>query len=264
MSNDQPQVQTPTKPAPRQAKMPKFLKTTLEIIALCAWVVVGMFLSEILIAYPLYWLIGDKISSTPLWNSLYIVLADLLRLVIIIGIPHFVTKKAKKLKKATNLCTTSREELGLKGFPTWTDLGLGPIAYIAYIMLFSLAINLMQNFAWFDANETQNLGYTAILNPADRIFAFIALAIVTPVVEEVVFRGFLYGKLRARLPLIPSIIIVSALFGALHGQWNVAVGVFILSALNCTLREITGTIYAGIITHMVMNGLATFVNYVLL
>ncbi|MBQ3409836.1 CPBP family intramembrane metalloprotease [Candidatus Saccharibacteria bacterium] len=228
-------------------------KKFLEVIILCVWVVVGMFISELIIAYPLYWLLGEHLSE-PFWNSLYIILADLLRIVIIILLPHFCTKHWQ----------TTREELGLNGLPTWTDVGLGPIAYVAYIFLFSGALELMKNFSWFDATEAQDLGYTTLINPADKIIAFIALAVITPIVEEIIFRGFLYGKIRARLPMLPSILIVSVLFGALHGQWNVAIGVFILSVLNCSLREITGTIYAGILTHMTMNGLAVFVKYVLL
>ena len=228
-------------------------KKFLEVIILCVWVVVGMFISELIIAYPLYWLLGEHLSE-PFWNSLYIILADLLRIIIIILLPHFCTKHWQ----------TTREELGLNGLPTWTDVGLGPIAYVAYIFLFSGALELMKNFSWFDATEVQDLGYTTLINPADKIIAFIALAVITPIVEEIIFRGFLYGKIRARLPMLPSILIVSVLFGALHGQWNVAIGVFILSVLNCSLREITGTIYAGILAHMTMNGLAVFVKYVLL
>ena len=233
------------------------MKIALGIIALLAWTVAGMFLSELVIAYPLYWLLGDHLTE-PFWNSIYIILADLLRIFIIIVIPCLIGKYKKQ-----KFLTISREELGLTGLPTWTDLGLGPIAYFAYILIFTGALQLLQNLPWFDANEVQDLGYTAITNPADKVLAFIALAVVTPIVEEVIFRGFLYGKIRAHLPAVPAILIVSVLFAALHGQWNVAVGVFILSALNCTLREITGTIYAGILAHMTMNGLATFIKYVL-
>lgn len=231
-------------------------KIILEIIALLAWVVVGMFISELIIAYPLYWLLGNSVT-TPFWNSIYIIFSDLLRLVIIIGLPYFISKR-----KNLPFFATTREELGLKGLPTWSDVGLGPIAYFAYILLFSVVLQFLQNFSWFNANEAQNLGYSTLTNPADKVLAFIALAVITPIVEEVIFRGFLYGKIRARLPMIPSILLVSILFAVLHGQWNAAIAVFILSVLNCSLREITGTIYAGILAHMIMNGLATFIKYV--
>ena len=39
--------------------------------------------------------------------------------------------------------------------------------------------------------------------------------------------------------------------------------VFALSVALCVLREITGTIYAGILTHMIKNGVAFYLLYVM-
>ena len=72
----------------------------------------------------------------------------------------------------------------------------------------------------------------------------------------------MYGKLRSRLSAIPAIIIVSALFGLMHGQWNVGVVVGIMSVFMCIARELTGTIYAGILIHMIKNGVAFYFLYV--
>ena len=47
----------------------------------------------------------------------------------------------------------------------------------------------------------------------------------------------------------------------MHFQWNVGVNVFALSVVLCALREITGTIYAGILTHMIKNGVAFYLLY---
>jgi membrane protease YdiL (CAAX protease family) len=92
--------------------------------------------------------------------------------------------------------------------------------------------------------------------------AFVALVILAPVTEELIFRGFLYGKLRSRLNAIPAIILVSVLFGVLHGQWNVGVIVCIMSVFMCIARELTGTIYSGILMHMIRNGIAFYLLYV--
>ena len=88
--------------------------------------------------------------------------------------------------------------------------------------------------------------------------------------EEVIFRGWLYGKLRQKLSgktseitgIIISILLVSLLFGIVHMQWNVGVNVFALSVVLCVLREITGTIYSGILVHMLKNGIAFYFLYV--
>ena len=60
-----------------------------------------------------------------------------------------------------------------------------------------------------------------------------------------------------------AILLVSALFGAVHLQWNVGVNVFSVSVVLCILRELTGTIYSGIIVHMIKNGVAFFLVYIL-
>ena len=97
------------------------------------------------------------------------------------------------------------------------------------------------------------------------------LVVVAPIAEELIFRGWLYGKLRLLLSsklsnnasMILSIILVSVLFGMVHMQWNVGVNVFALSVVLCGLREITGTIYAGILAHMLKNGIAFYLLYIL-
>ncbi|MDO5451708.1 MAG: CPBP family intramembrane metalloprotease, partial [Candidatus Saccharibacteria bacterium] len=173
----------------------------------------------------------------------------------------------KKLtQKAEN-----REEMGLRGWPTWTDIGLAPVGFAVYLMLAAVLTAIFTVFPWFDPGETQNIGFSLTLTGFDRIVAFATLVVVAPIAEEIIFRGWLYGKLRAKLSekvsnvagMIISILLVSVLFGVVHLQWNVGVNVFALSVVLCGLREITGTIYAGILLHMLKNGVAFYMLYVL-
>lgn len=149
-------------------------------------------------------------------------------------------------------------------------MGLSPVGYIVSIMLAAGLVAIFSQFSWFDAEQAQETGFTLYMSGATRIFSFLALVIVAPVAEEVIFRGWLYGKLRQVLGELPewagiclSTFIVSALFGLAHWQWNVGVNVFCLSVVLCGLREITGTIYAGIFTHILRNGVAFYYLYVL-
>ena len=63
--------------------------------------------------------------------------------------------------------------------------------------------------------------------------------------------------------MIISILLVSLLFGIVHLQWNVGVNVFAMSIVMCLMREITGTIHAGILMHMLKNGIAFYLLFVL-
>lgn len=78
-----------------------------------------------------------------------------------------------------------------------------------------------------------------------------------PVGEEIMFRGWLYGRLRNIVPykwFIPiAIIITSVCFGWIHNNFQSAVLAFCFSVSLCLLREYTGNIYGGIIIHSLWN-----------
>ena len=171
----------------------------------------------------------------------------------------YIPKKLKKQWKS------DREALGLMGLPTWTDIGLAPIGFVVMWILTSVVTALFSFFPWFDAGQAQNVGYdyTGYLASSDKLVAFITLVVIAPIIEEIIFRGWLYGKLRARFAMPISILLTSVLFGIVHLQWNVGVNVFATSIILCLLREITGTIYSGMILHMLKNGVAFFLLFVL-
>ena len=117
----------------------------------------------------------------------------------------------------------------------------------------------------------QDVGFSYYISGADRLVAFVTLVVVAPIAEEVIFRGWLYGKMREKIAaeysnvasMIISSLLVSILFGLVHMQWNVGVNVFALSLVLCGLREVTGTIYAGILLHMLKNGVAFWLLYMM-
>jgi membrane protease YdiL (CAAX protease family) len=45
-------------------------------------------------------------------------------------------------------------------------------------------------------------------------------------------------------------------------QWNVAADTFALSLVLCTLRQITGNIWAGVLLHMIKNGIAYYFLFI--
>jgi membrane protease YdiL (CAAX protease family) len=112
--------------------------------------------------------------------------------------------------------------------------------------------------------QTQNVGFHALYQFHEYILAFVCLVVLAPICEEIIFRGWLYGKLRVKMPAIPAILIVSTLFGIMHFQWNVGVSVFAMSLGMCFMRELTGTIWSGVVLHMIKNGIAFYALFVLM
>ena len=83
-----------------------------------------------------------------------------------------------------------------------------------------------------------------------------ALAVWTPLTEEIFFRGFVFAGLAPRLG-IPRAIIVSALvFSAFHLSIGVLVPIFVTGILLAWLYHRTGSLWPGIAAHAGQNALA--------
>ena len=250
-------------------------KTIEYVVLLLIWVAIAMTISQYIIGLPMMWILDGKFSQ-PFWTCIYYGLTYVLSLVLVIIVPPRVinklkthanaksNKKSQSIPQFTNLpdFTTSREELGLKDLPTVIDVGLAPVSYVVYLVLSGIFTSIMSAFTWFNAEETQDVGFGYFITTGDRVVAMIALVFIAPIAEEIIMRGWLYGKLREKLKLPVAMLLTSLLFGFLHGQWNVSVGVFALSLVLCGLREITGTIWSGMLLHMLSNGIAFYLLYI--
>lgn len=251
-----------TKTAAKTASHKINKQTVYFVVFTLVWAALAMTASQLII-YPMAWVLGSKIIS-PLWTCIYYALTYLLTLFLVIYIPPrlFALIRKKKQPAADNPLATNSTELGLQQFPTFVDIGLAPIGYVIYIVGANLLTKIMQTFPWFQSDQAQETGFGYFITTGDRLLAILALVVIAPVAEEIVMRGWLYGKLRNRLKAPVAILLVSVLFGLLHGQWNVGVSVFMLSIILCSLREITGTIWSGMLLHILSNGIAFYLLYI--
>ena len=240
-----------------------------KVLVLLIWVVVAVIAAQLIVGYLMLWILGRETFLQPVPTAIYSALSYILALLWIIFATPMIASKLKREKTIPKLI--ERNELGLRGMPTWTDIGLAPVGFIAATLLAAGLVAIFNIFPWFDAEQAQEVGFSTLLVGFDKIIAFLILVVVAPIAEELIFRGWLYGKLRAmlfekmsdRVSMAISIFLVSLAFGIVHMQWNVGVNVFAMSVVLCSLREITGTIYAGILMHMIKNGVAFYLLYVL-
>ena len=158
----------------------------------------------------------------------------------------------------------SLETIGLQKLPTWLDIGLALAGFITYFILTAVVLSLVSSFLpSVDLNQSQDVGFDTVTGGYTMLLAFVTLVVVAPVAEEVLFRGYMYGKLKqARIPVWLAILVVSTIFGLIHGQWNVFFDTFTLSIVLCVLREITGNIWASILLHMIKNGIAFYILFI--
>lgn len=152
-------------------------------------------------------------------------------------------------------------DLGLTKWPTWQH-GLKALGgFLVYFFISIIILVVSSQLFQYDQDQVQELGYTDLAG-LEKIVAFAALVILTPIAEELIFRGFMFTGLRRRLPFWATALIVSGLFGLVHGQWNVGLDVFALSLVSCYLRETTQNLWPSILLHMLKNGVAFCLLYI--
>lgn len=178
-------------------------------------------------------------------------LVYVLTLFITIGAPWLIIKSK-----------TTREELGLRRLPEWLDLLLAPAGFFAYLLLSAVLALVASTLPFVNPEQIQDTGFSQISQQYEFILAFIMLIIIAPVAEEILFRGYLFGKLRKHLPMWAAILITSVLFGIVHGAWNVGIDVFALSIVLCLLRVLTRSLWPSILLHMLKNAVAFYLLFI--
>ena len=87
-----------------------------------------------------------------------------------------------------------------------------------------------------------------------RIQIAVAAVLVAPIIEELLFRGLLYGLLRRHVRPGLAMVAVGVLFGAIHDSPAAFVPLSLLGVLMCYLYEKTGRLSVPIIAHLIFNG----------
>ncbi len=161
-----------------------------------------------------------------------------------------------------------RATLAMIGFmrkPRWLDPAYALIGWAAYFIVLVVVSQLVSQVLSIDTGQKQDLGFHSVASHLDLVLTFISLVVLPPVVEEILFRGVLFGGLRKRLSFVWSALITSVFFGALHlnggetgggALWIAGIDTLLLSFVLCYLREHTGSIWASIGLHMLKNSIA--------
>ncbi len=91
--------------------------------------------------------------------------------------------------------------------------------------------------------------------------AILANALLIPIMEEVLFRGYIFSRLEKAMPSIVAALISSVVFGICHGGLVWAIWAFLLGMFICVVRIKSRSIVPGIIIHIIMNTYAMVVSY---
>ncbi len=233
----------------------RFFHPILAIVIVMAIYALGQFSSIVLtMIYPLLYgkegaVLSEFFRHSTEAQFVHVLLIELLLLVLILA--------ALKLKRI------DWKSIGIRA-PKLRDVAYGVLGFGYYFPIVLLTSFLFTKFIpTFDVEQQQSIGFQ-FATGGELVYVFIALVILPPLIEELLFRGFLYTQLAKAWSAVPAAIITSALFAAAHLSgseaggllWVAALDTFILSLALVYVRYKTDSLWPAIILHALKNGIA--------
>ncbi len=225
------------------------------------------------------WGVRDVVVLVVAWFGLQIVVA----LVLAWGLAPFVPAVATFVKAANNGSVGPNfalylldAALGLgvvslylrKYHVGWNEVGWRKVNIgrallylVGILVVFVASIGIILGLVsvlvpGFNANQPQTNDFTGATSGSGHSLALVALVLLPPVLEETIFRGFIFPALSKRAGVVWGAILSSALFGLAHLQANISVYTFVLGLLLCFMYVRLKSIVPGIFVHMLNNYLA--------
>jgi CAAX protease family protein len=93
-------------------------------------------------------------------------------------------------------------------------------------------------------------GRLATVGPVLAVLSVARAVVITPLAEELLFRGALYGWLRRWWPAWATIAATAVAFAGIHGFLVVMPYALVFGIVTGWLRERTGSVAAGVVTHV--------------
>jgi len=158
--------------------------------------------------------------------------------------------------------------LGIQKYSAqWRSLGfrrfgLGGLAVGCGLMVLSWAFNLGYGLflGMFNVSVQPDLA-PLFSEAASPVWVFLGGILIAPLVEEIVFRGFIFAGLQGRFGWKKSAIISSGLFALIHFQLAAIIPIFILGLIFAYLYHLSGSIWPAVIMHMSTNALGLGAAY---
>jgi membrane protease YdiL (CAAX protease family) len=130
------------------------------------------------------------------------------------------------------------------------------------------ALSLLVSAITAKVQAPEHLPIQDIFKYKNTALLFMAMAVlVAPVVEETIFRGYLYPLLAKSFGILPGIVVTGVLFGLMHGYqlgWTLSlVATLIFVGIIFTfVRARTGTVFASFLLHLGYNSTIAFIAIV--
>jgi membrane protease YdiL (CAAX protease family) len=135
-------------------------------------------------------------------------------------------------------------------------LGTGAILLFFAYPLIAMSEAINQRF-FGGATSKQNIVefFSASRTLQERIMIIVFAVAIAPIVEEFVFRFFIYGVLKRYVGCLLGVILSSLLFAAAHAHFPSFVPLFVLGSCFAIAYEWSGSILVSMTMHSLFNSL---------
>ena len=135
------------------------------------------------------------------------------------------------------------------------------VSIIDYILIFVYAFIYFGIFG--EPSLDTDLGVTFSSNFFEILMIFMLIAIVAPISEELMFRGYILDSIQRLHGDKVAILLSSILFGLLHvfGGWYIVGSAFLGGLIYAWIRVKTDSLIPCIASHMMWNAFAVTVTY---
>ncbi|GKV64695.1 MULTISPECIES: CPBP family intramembrane glutamic endopeptidase [Sporosarcina] len=152
----------------------------------------------------------------------------------------------------------------------WTEVGLnrfsrsywGPIVgWTILLLIASVLLVILMSFFGIGVENSKTESVQTHLSPLAFLIAFVSACIISPVYEEIFYRGFLYRWFRGRYGIALGMAASSLIFMLVHiPNYNVLPATFVSGLVFSWTYEKTGSVVPGMIIHGTFNAIALFLT----
>ena len=137
---------------------------------------------------------------------------------------------------------------------------LGMITVYGSVFIGSVISNILLSTGEPKKEDLQEIVQTLLTNDelSLKIAIIISAVVVAPLVEEIIFRGYIYPVLKRFTHPAFSCVMTSLLFAVIHTNVEGLISLFFLAIVLTMFYEKTKSIWVPILMHSIFNGVNTF------
>lgn len=148
--------------------------------------------------------------------------------------------------------------------PIQKELPKNPLIYLLAGCGLSFFVALMTS----SMKTPENTPIEELFKFRETALLFVCMAVfVAPLVEETLFRGYLYPIFARSFGITPAILLTGLLFGLMHGAqlgwtWGLVSMLTLVGIVFTLVRARTGTVFASFLMHLGYNSLISIIAIV--